>query len=165
MSFRIRLEKETVKFSCSHFTIFGAESAEALHGHNYYVSAEFGLNEINPQLGMAFDFNLLKPILKSLAEQLDEHVLVPTRSPFLKIETTPDAVKITHADHSYSFPARDVLLLDIVNVTSEELAREFANRLIKEFKVQAKPEFKRISTISIGIQETRGQTIFYDTKI
>jgi 6-pyruvoyltetrahydropterin/6-carboxytetrahydropterin synthase len=114
---------------------------------------------------MAFDFNLLKPILKSLAEQLDEHVLVPTRSPFLKIETTPDAVKITHADHSYSFPARDVLLLDIVNVTSEELAREFANRLIKEFKVQAKPEFKRISTISIGIQETRGQTIFYDTKI
>ncbi len=165
MSFRIRLEKETVKFSCSHFTIFGSDSAESLHGHNYYVIAEFGLSEIDSRVGMAFDFNLLKPILKSLAEQLDEHVLIPTRSPFLKVERTSDSVKVTHAEKHYSFPAADVLLLDIVNITSEELAREFANRLIEDFKTQSKPEFARITTISIGIQETRGQTVFFDTKM
>ena len=90
MSFRIRLEKESIKFSCSHFTIFGPDKAEALHGHNYYVTAEFGLRELDETLGMAFDFNLLKPLLKQEADRLDEHILVPNRSPFLKIERTTE---------------------------------------------------------------------------
>lgn len=165
MSFRLRLEKETVKFSCSHFTIFGPDSAEALHGHNYYVSAEFGLSDLDPQLGLAFDFNSLKPLLKLLAERLDEHVLIPTKSPFLKVEKTQTSVEITHGVRFYVFPASDVRLLDVANVTSEELARDFANSLIAELKAAGRPEFKRITTISIGIQETRGQTVFYDTKM
>jgi 6-pyruvoyltetrahydropterin/6-carboxytetrahydropterin synthase len=161
MSFRIRLEKESVKFSCSHFTIFGAHSAEALHGHNYYVSAEFQLSELDDQIGMAFDFNLLKPILKKLAEDFDERVLIPTRSPFLKLETVSEQVKVAHGKKQYTFPESDVLQLDIVNITSEELAREFANRLKNALLQHG--GFKRIKALSIGIQETRGQTVFFDT--
>jgi 6-pyruvoyltetrahydropterin/6-carboxytetrahydropterin synthase len=161
MSFRIRLEKESVKFSCSHFTIFGADKAEPLHGHNYYVSAEFGLSELDPELGMAFDFNLLKPLLKREAESLDERILIPTRSPFLKIETTADQIKVTHGKKNYAFPKDDVRLIDAPNITSEELARDFAKRL-KE-KLATHKDLKRINALTIGIQETRGQTVFYDT--
>jgi 6-pyruvoyltetrahydropterin/6-carboxytetrahydropterin synthase len=163
MSFRIRIEKESIKFSCSHFTIFGATEAEALHGHNYYVTAEFGLRELDQDLGMAFDFNLLKPLLKEEVDKLDEHILVPTRSPFLKVESTAEQIKITHGKKNYAFPKEDVIELDVTNITSEELARNFANRILKRF-TQAK-EFQRINALSIGISETHGQTVFYDVKL
>ena len=163
MSFRIRIEKESIKFSCSHFTIFGANEAEALHGHNYYVTAEFGLREVDSQLGMAFDFNLLKPLLKEEVDKLDEHILVPKNSPFLKIESTSDQIKIAHGKKNYAFPKEDVIELDAVNITSEELARDFSNRIQKRFG-EAK-EFARINALTVGIQETRGQTVFYDVKL
>lgn len=163
MSFRIRLEKESVKFSCSHFTVFGPTEAERLHGHNYYVTAEFSLSEIDAQLGMAFDFNLLKPVLKRLAEEFDERVLIPTRSPFLKFEVANEQMKIAHGKKQYVFPIDDVLQLDVANITSEELARDFATRVKTE--LVKNPSFKRIASLSIGIQETRGQTVFFDTTI
>jgi 6-pyruvoyltetrahydropterin/6-carboxytetrahydropterin synthase len=160
MSFRIRIEKESIKFSCSHFTIFGPDRAEPLHGHNYYVSAEFRLSELDPQLGMAFDFNLLKPILKEEAEKLDEHILVPTQSPFLALERTPTELTVTFGKKRYVFPKEDVMEIAAVNITSEELARDFAMKLKARFSKHA--EFKRITSLTIGIQETRGQTVFYD---
>lgn len=160
MSFRILLEKETQKFSCSHFTIFGANDAEALHGHNYYVSAEFGLKDIDPDLGMAFDFNTLKPLVKRLTDSFDEHVLLPLKSKFLTIRQTSTDVTISFKDKHYLLPAKDCLLLDVVNITSEELAREFAKRLIPELK-----KFPMINRLTVGIQETRGQTVFYDTLV
>lgn len=163
MSFRIRIEKESIKFSCSHFTIFGPNEAEALHGHNYYVSAEFGLRELDPQLGMAFDFNLLKPLLKEEADKLDEHILIPARSPFLKIEKTADQIKVTHGKKNYAFPKEDVIELDTVNITSEELARDFAGRI--RSRLSQHEALSRISTLTVGIQETHGQTVFYDVKI
>lgn len=163
MTFRIRLEKENFKFSCSHFTIFGPNRAEALHGHNYYVSAEFKVRELDPALGLAFDFNLLKPILRGLADRMDELVLIPTRSPYLKVETG-DQIKVVCGDKTYVFPKDDVRLLDIVNITSEELARHFANELLQILKTTPHAELKRILSMSIGIQETRGQTVFYDVE-
>lgn len=163
MSFRIRIEKESIKFSCSHFTIFGADKAEPLHGHNYYVTAEFGLSELDAQLGMAFDFNLLKPILKEEAEKLDEHILIPAKSPFLKIERTPEQIKVTFGKKNYAFPKEDVIEIDAVNITSEELARDFAQRLKNQ--LNRHKEFKRINALTVGIQETRGQTVFYDAKL
>ncbi len=162
MAFRIRIEKESIKFSCSHFTIFGPHEAEALHGHNYYVTAEFGLRELDPQLGMAFDFNLLKPILKEECDKLDEHILIPKNSPFLKIERTLEQIKVTHGKKSYAFPEEDVIELEAVNITSEELAREFANRIQQRLK--GVPKAERINALTVGIQETRGQTVFYDLK-
>ena len=160
MSFRICIEKESIKFSCSHFTIFGAHEAEALHGHNYYVTAEFSLKELDPAIGMAFDFNLLKPLLKEEVDALDEHILIPMNSPFLRIEKTADQIKVAHGKKSYAFPKDDVIELDVANITSEELARDFAKRIQK--RLRENTQLTRIDRLSIGIQETRGQTVFYD---
>ncbi len=162
MAFRIRLAKENFKFSCSHFTIFSQDAAEALHGHNYYVSAEFGVTELDPRLGMAFDFNLLKPLVRELADRLDEKVLIPSNSPFLKIESKAESVRVSFGKKNYEFPASDVLLLDVVNITAEELARTFASEVASAIKKNARAELKKVTSVSIGIEETRGQTVFFD---
>ncbi|MES2964130.1 MAG: 6-carboxytetrahydropterin synthase, partial [Bdellovibrionota bacterium] len=101
MAFRVRLEKENFKFSCSHFTIFGPTQAEALHGHNYYVTVELKLTELDPKLGMAFDFNLVKPMVKAIADRLDERVLVPEKSAFLTVTKSQDRVVATYAGKKY----------------------------------------------------------------
>lgn len=161
MGFRVRLEKENFKFSCSHFTIFGPDRAEALHGHNYYVSVEIELTALDPALGMAFDFNLVKPLVKAVAERLDERVLVPEKSPFLQISKTADRVVATYDGKKYDLPASDVILLPIVNVTSEELARHFALELQKGLSPH-KETLARMRSISVGVEETRGQSVFFD---
>ena len=162
MAFRIRLAKENFKFSCSHFTIFSQDAAEPLHGHNYYVSAEFGVAGLDPRLGMAFDFNLLKPIVREFADRLDERVLIPRHSPFLKIENKTESVSVSFGKKNYEFPEQDVLLLDVVNITAEELAQSFAKEVAAAIKKSVRPELQKVTSVSIGIEETRGQTVFFD---
>lgn len=161
MAFRVRLQKENFKFSCSHFTIFGPTQAEALHGHNYYVTVELALLGLDEKLGMAFDFNLVKPMVKAIADRLDERVLVPERSQFLGVQKTKDRVVATYAGKVYDLPASDVILLPVVNVTSEELARHFANEL--KTGLEKSPDvLSRLARITVGVEETRGQSVFYD---
>jgi 6-pyruvoyltetrahydropterin/6-carboxytetrahydropterin synthase len=161
MSYRIVLEKEAFKFSCSHFTIFGPGRAERLHGHNYHVVTELKLTKIDPDLGMAFDFNLIKPLIREETQALDEHVLLPSRSPHLKIDAVAGTVRAHLGVKHYSFPVEDVKILPVVNITSEELACYFAQKLAG--RLRATPEAIRyIESMSVGVQETRGQTVFYD---
>lgn len=160
--FRIRLAKENFKFSCSHFTIFGPGRAENLHGHNYYVSVEIGLAGLDPELGMAFDFNLVKPILRAIADDLDERVLLPENSKYLKLKLEGSQVGVTFGEKSYSFPAVDTALLPVVNITSEELARYFANEFAARLRKSQAPGVQLIRTLSVGIEETRGQVVTYD---
>jgi len=163
--FRIRLAKENFKFSCSHFTIFGPGKAESLHGHNYYVSAELTLTGLDTELGMAFDFNLVKPMLRQIADQLDERVLLPETSKLLNIKKSGQQIEVSFADKHYSLPASDVSILPVVNITSEELARYFAESFVAKVKASGDSSLKKIRSVSIGVEETRGQIVFYDLEL
>lgn len=163
--FRIHLAKENFKFSCSHFTIFGPDRAESLHGHNYYVTVELSLSGLDPELGMAFDFNLVKPILRSIADELDERVLLPEKSKFLKLKLEGAQVSVRFGEKSYSFPSSDSAILPVVNITSEELARYFANEFVARIRKTQSPGLKLIRKLSVGVEETRGQIVFYDVDL
>lgn len=165
MAIRIVLEKENFKFSCSHFTILGPGRAERLHGHNYYVRVEAEVESLDPELGMAFDFNLLKSLVRGTLARLDEFVLLPERSPYLKIERQSQAVKATLGAKNYVFPAEDVLLLPVVNITSEELARTIAEEIIARLP-QALGSFEGgISRLAVAVEETRGQSVVYEVDV
>ncbi len=160
MAYRIELEKENFKFSSSHFTIFGAGRAERLHGHNYYASCEILLDDLDPRLGLAFDFNLVKPMIREITASLDEFVLVPERSPYLEIEATPPSVRVKFGAKEYVFPQEDTRLLPLVNVTSEELARYIGERFVE--RLRGHPEAARlVREVRLGVQESRGQTVVY----
>jgi 6-pyruvoyltetrahydropterin/6-carboxytetrahydropterin synthase len=168
IAYRIELEKENFKFSASHFTIFGKGHAERLHGHNYYASCEILLDRLDPELGLAFDFNLVKPMIREITEWLDEYVLVPERSPHLEVQTieakTGSKVRVQFGTKEYLFPAEDTRLLPLVNITSEELARYIAEQLIERLRPHTNAA-RLIREIHIGVQETRGQTVYYQTSL
>jgi 6-pyruvoyltetrahydropterin/6-carboxytetrahydropterin synthase len=164
MPYRIVLEKENFKFSCSHFTIFGRESCERLHGHNYYVSAEFSLDAVTPELGMAFDFNELKTLVREVTQRIDEFVLLPAHSPYLKLEHKANSVRAAFAKKQYEFPKEDVQILPIVNITSEELAKWIAKELKDLLKARV-ANFASITRFAVGVQETRGQSVYFETEM
>lgn len=160
MAFRVRLEKETFKFSSTHFTILGPERAERLHGHNYYVRVELTLAKLSDELGLAFDFNVVKPLIQTLCQDLDEYFLLPTRSPHLKIQKQGGQIEIQFHNKRFSFPATDVKELAIANVTCEELARYLTVHL-----AAALPKNLGISELMVDVHETRGQGVAFSLKL
>jgi 6-pyruvoyltetrahydropterin/6-carboxytetrahydropterin synthase len=156
MSFVIHLQKESFKFSCSHFTVLSAKEAEHLHGHNYQVRVALKISALDPELGFAFDFNAVKPLIKELCDDLDEKILLPLKSPFVQVTHKQEQVSALFGARKYSFPLEDCRLLSISNVTSEELARWLCLRLIERIK-----HLPRIERVRVAIEETRGQSVSY----
>lgn len=159
MSFQIHLAKEGFKFSAAHFTVFGADRAERLHGHNYYVTVDLELREISPAIGMALDFGEMKPLVLTLCARLDERTLVPEKSPYLKLEEKADALTVKFGPKTYQIPLDDIFRVPVTNITSEELARYFALELTSEVRKQAWS--KSVLALRVSIEETRGQAVSF----
>ena len=157
--FTIHLAKETFKFSCSHFTILGPQTAERLHGHNYHVRVDIGLHEIDAELGYALDFNAVKPLVRKICDGLDERILLPTLSPYLQLTQSADQVTVTFTHKHYAFPSSDTLCLPITNITSEELARYACLKLKADMH-----HLPRWTTLRWHVEETRGQSVSYALK-
>lgn len=154
--FVVHLAKEPFKFSCSHFTILAPDRAERLHGHNYQVRVDIRVKEVDPKLGLAFDFNTVKPLIRDFCDRLDERILLPLNSPYLKVETSGDQTHVKFGGKSYSFPTEDTLGLPLVNITSEELARYAGQELSQKMK-----NLPYWTTMQVNIEETRGQSVTY----
>lgn len=109
---------------------------------------------------MAFDFNAVKPIISQMTAELDEYVLLPKSSPFLEIVKSPSSVRVQYGKKEYVLPVEDVRVLPVVNVTAEELARYLADELVQ--RLRAVPTISSVlREVRIGVQESRGQTVFY----
>lgn len=145
---RIDVHKESLHFACAHFTVFSQTKRENLHGHNYFVRAS-ATSSIGDD-GLCFDYTELKDALALLCDGLDETTLLPTESPFLAYETDDKHVKITFGEERLVFLKRDVLLLPLRNITVEELARWFLDRL------QETDLFARKSIESLDLTITSG---------
>ena len=129
-AFAIRLAKQDFKFSVAHFTIFGPESAEPLHGHNYRLALEVEGEAVN-ELGLLADCDRLKRAARAACAALDDKMLLAESSPHLAIGKSGGrhggngqaTVAVRFADREYRFPEDEVLLLPVANVTMELLAR------------------------------------------
>jgi 6-pyruvoyltetrahydropterin/6-carboxytetrahydropterin synthase len=99
-------------------------------------------------------------MVREITEFLDEYVLIPEKSPHLKVEKDARSVRVEFAGKHYVLPIEDVRLLPIVNITAEELSRFIAGRLLEKLKAHP-AALARIQELAVGIQETRGQTVLY----
>jgi 6-pyruvoyltetrahydropterin/6-carboxytetrahydropterin synthase len=148
---RIEIRKEYLNFSAGHFTIFSPTRRENLHGHNFQVccavTAAVGAD------GLAFDYAMLKRVLKELCDALDERVLLPEQSPYLTLERQDGRVIARFADEQIPFLVRDCLPLPVRNVTIEELAGLLLTRL------KARPELAggAVRALEIGVSSGLGQ--------
>lgn len=160
MSYVLHLAKQKFKFAGTHFTIFGPQSSERLHGHNYQLKVMIEVEELDKNLGFAFDFNEVKPIIQKICDELDEYVLIPENSPYVNITKDNHSIDIVFADKAYKFPQEDVRLLPLVNITTEELARY----CLESFLANA-PMKKCFISLAISIEETQGQSVTYSVKL
>lgn len=127
----IELTKENLEFAAGHFTIFSPTERERLHGHNFRVTAKIDA-ELHADRGMAFDYAVYKKILKKLCNQLDSYFLLPTQSPYLKLEEDKDCYYAYFHEDKIPFLKKDVLLLPLKNISIEELAKWFVTQLVED---------------------------------
>ena len=133
----IELEKEAFHFSAAHFTLFSPTERENLHGHNYQARCRI-TSTVN-EYGLAFDYTVVKQRIKDLCASLDEYTLIPTRSPWLKIDRAKEHVVIEFDGEELHLPNRDVRLLPIANITLESLAEYLGTQLLEQDRASAWP--------------------------
>jgi 6-pyruvoyltetrahydropterin/6-carboxytetrahydropterin synthase len=149
----IELFKDYLNFSAGHFTIFSATKRENLHGHNYQLHACI-TTEVIKEHGLTFDYREYKDHLYELCSELNGLFLLPSQSPFLRIEEQ-DKFIIAHFNHEeIPFNKRDVKILPLTNITIEELSNWILLQLIAN-----KEDLSRhlIESITIKISSTPGQ--------
>ncbi len=142
-----------IRFSACHF-IPRHEKCSRLHGHSYIVRLRLE-GDIGEE-GMIMDFVVLKKKLKEMIDELDHKTLLPTASPDVSLKVSDSDVEAISCGKRYVFPRMDVTLLDIPTTTAEEMSKMMVKRMVSEI---AFPQ--NVKSISIGLDEERGQTAWY----
>ena len=142
-----------MKFSAGHFTIFSATERERLHGHNFQVRVEVTAKVQDS--GITYDYSLTRRKVLALCKSLNEYMLLPRYSPYLKLSEDELYYYAEFNGESMSFLKTDTQVLPIKNVTSEGLAEWFVNELIRD---EADLAAKEIVAIKVTISITVGQT-------
>ena len=131
----IEISKEYLHFAAAHFTLFSETERENLHGHNFQVTLDADAPMQDD--GLTFDYNILKKAVKQLCDDLDEQVLMPTRSPYLEIDEQDDYTYAVFNGERIPFLQRDLTLLPIRNITVEELAQYLLAKLLEREDIKA----------------------------
>jgi len=152
--FRLALAKEDFKFSVAHFTVFSADDAELLHGHNYRVAVEVEGPEVG-ELGLLADIDRIKSEIRRLCSALDGRTLLPAACPHLEVERRAGQVHVGYGDRRYTLPESDVLVLPIANVTMELLAKGLWEELAPGLAERG------LDRLTVSVDEAAGQGAVY----
>ncbi len=155
-SYRVHLEKEYHVFSAAHFITFDGNICERIHGHNYRVWAEVD-GELDENQ-YVIDFIALRDELKTITDQLDHHVLLPTSHPTIHVAAKEREVEVKFEDRRWVFPREDCVLLPVPNTTAELVARYIGLRLIDALQHRTGT---RPPGIRVAVDENHGQWAIY----
>ena len=142
-----------IKFSACHF-IPRHEKCSRLHGHSYIVRLRLE-GDIGED-GMIMDFVVLKKKLKEMIEEFDHRTLLPSKSKEVGITVSEGSVEVVSGCKRYAFPREDVALLDVPTTTAEEMCRMMTRRMVSEIEFPP-----NVRSVSVGLDEERGQTAWY----
>lgn len=153
----MELQKESMKFSAGHTTIFSATEREPLHGHMYGVY--LALSTWVEENGMTFDYRYYKERIHKLCRQLNQTFLMPQFSPFLEYAEDAEYYYFTFNGKKIPFLKEDVTLMPLTNITVEELSRWFVSELIKEHEELDK---HRIDKVVVKVFSAPGQSASHE---
>ena len=151
MHYRVRVERNKLKFAAAHFATFEGK-CEPLHGHNYAVSIEVA-GTLTDDSWVA-DFSALKSIGASICDELDHKFLLQRDSRVLEIDEGMSNWKVRFLERGFVFPKADVLALPIDNTTAERLAEWFAGRVGEALRSRGAAN---VTSIEVGVEEAPGQ--------
>ena len=147
-------EHAGIKYSACHF-IPNNEKCSRLHGHSYVLRLRLE-GDIDEETGMIMDFVILKKMLKQMMNEMDHMVLLPAKSKIVHIDEKDGYYYVECNGKKYMFPKMDVVLLDVPTTTAEEMTKMMTQRMVKEVQFPA-----NVRSVSIGLDEERGQTAWY----
>ena len=149
-SIRVDGWRSGIRFDAAH-VIPHHPKCGRLHGHTYALHAEVS-GDVDPSTGFILDFGEVKRVLKELADELDHHVLVQSKSREFEVAKRPGGVEFTIAGKRYSVPEPDALLLPIEATTAENLAEYVADELVARI---AWPDTAQ--RLDVGVDESYGK--------
>ena len=157
----IHIRKDHLKFAAAHMTVFPDGGKESLHGHNYQVELTVELTE--PALTRMLSYEVFKQALKTVCRAWDEKVLIAADNPWLKwLPAEADECAFRLCGKRYVLPADEVAMLEVDNISAENLARLLFERFWAELTTdRAVPWRERIIAVSLRIDESRGQGATY----
>jgi 6-pyruvoyltetrahydropterin/6-carboxytetrahydropterin synthase len=151
--FSIEVAKDYFNFASAHFLIFADGRREALHGHNYQVSVAIE-GELD-RAGVVLNFIAFKPLVKKICDGLDHRTLIQKASPDLKVRRDSRKVEVLYRNQQIVLPRRDVILLPLVNTSTELLAEHIAGEIRRA--VRRKFPAAKLRFMEVAVDETRGQ--------
>ena len=151
--FKVHVTKDHLVFCCGHFISYRGHQCERLHGHNYRAAVE--IEGPLQEDYYVFDFIALKARTKEITDELDHHMLLPTKNRVIHVEEVGTSVRARYEDREWIFPRGDCILLPIENTTAELLARYIAGRLLESLRTHEgfAPEVLRVE-----VEEGPGQS-------
>lgn len=151
--FGIEVEKDYFNFASAHFLIFADGTRETLHGHNYQVSV--AIEGDLDSAGVILNFITFKPLVKEVCDGLDHRTVLPGQNPGLKIRRGRRDIEVLYKDARFILPRRDVIVLPLIN-TSTELLAEYVARQIWQ-KAHKRFPGANLHSIEVRIEEAKGQ--------
>jgi 6-pyruvoyltetrahydropterin/6-carboxytetrahydropterin synthase len=151
--FSIEIAKDYFNFASAHFLIFANGRREALHGHNYQISVAVE-GELD-KAGVVLDFITFKPLVKKVCDELDHRTLIQASSPDLKIRQSTRQIEVVYKNQQILLPKRDVILLPLINTSTELLAEHIAGEIRR--RVRQKFPAARLRFMEVAVEESRGQ--------
>ena len=150
-------EHSGIRFSACHF-IPRHEKCSRLHGHTYIlrlrVEGDIGKD------GMVMDFVELKKELRKFVAELDHKTLLPGRSDEVILTIGETSVGVVCGAKEYMFPTEDVVILEIPTTTAEEMTKMMVERLVSDIEFPP-----NVRSVSVGLDEERGQTAWYTKEL
>ena len=161
-SFRVQVSKDYLVFASAHFITFRGHQCESLHRHNYRVGVMVE-GDVDAECLFVLNFSVLKRIVRSLADEIDHKVLLPTENPKLAFRTDGEMLHVDYfGKPTYVFPRSDCALLPIQNSTAEMLAQYLALRLRNEL---AREGHTHLKLLELEVEESFGQSATYRTSL
>lgn len=151
--YRVRVTKDHLVFSAAHFITFNGNICERLHGHNWRVAVDVtGPLDENHYV---FDFIALRDATQKLVNELDHHVLLPTRHPAIHVVATETEVTATFEKRRWVFPREDCVLLPVENTTAELIGRWLGIQL--KDSIKSHPGAGSLQSLTVDVEENFGQ--------
>ena len=150
-------EHSGIRFSACHF-IPRHEKCSRLHGHTYILRLRLE-GDIGKD-GMVMDFVSLKKELRKFVEELDHRTLLPGKSDEVILTVNEQTVDVVCGTKQYMFPREDIVILEVPTTTAEEMTRMMVERMISDIEFPP-----NVRSVSIGLDEERGQTAWYTKEI
>lgn len=114
-------------FSAAHAGLHDGKF-EPLHGHTFQVTLR--LSGAPADDGMLIDFGEVKAALREAIAPLRRRTMMPGRSPEVLITSANKVVSIVAGRKQYVLPAEDVVVLPLVNTTTETIADYLLERAL-----------------------------------